>query len=386
MHGPIDHPIAPSPKAGDAGQAVSYTAASTARPRCVVADDEPRLRQVLCRLMRLDGFDCVEAGTGVEALAAVREHPTALLLSDLRMPRMDGFELLGHMREHHPDTAVVMITAVSDVDMAVRALASGATDYLTKPFHLDEVSARVAQALDRQRLRVENREHQERLEVRVQSQARRIEELFLAAIQSLVQALEVKDPYTRGHSDRVSQNSGIIARAMGLDELMAREVELGGHVHDIGKIGVREAVLNKPGPLSDDEYGHIMTHPIVGWQILAPLMSDAPLALMMVRSHHERYDGRGIPDCLAGDAIPLVARIAAVADAFDAMTSSRAYRPGSRLTVEAAVAELQRHRGTQFDPAVLDVALELIASRSLALMPSHGDCVAAAGSPPVIPV
>jgi response regulator RpfG family c-di-GMP phosphodiesterase len=386
-------PAAPAPGAvptdfglpADHGPTTNGGTPPTARLRCVVADDEPRLRQVLCRLMRMEGFDCVEAGTGVEALAAVREQPTPLLLSDLRMPQMDGFELLARMREHHPDTAVVMITAVSDVDMAVRALASGATDYLTKPFHLDEVRARVAQALEKRRLRMENREHQERLEERVQRQARRIEELFLAAIQSLVQALEVKDPYTRGHSDRVSRNSGIIARALGLDEPMVREVELGGHVHDIGKIGVREAVLNKPGPLTDEEYSHIMTHPVVGWQILAPLMTDAPLALIMVRSHHERYDGRGIPDGLAGEAIPLVARIAAVADAFDAMTSSRAYRPGSRLTVEAAVAEMERHRGTQFDPAVLDVALELIASDSLAMMPTEGGRGAATAAPPVTP-
>lgn len=352
----------------------THDAAADAAPpvRCVIADDEPRLRQVLCRLMRGNGFDCVEAGTGVEALAAIGERPTPLLLSDLRMPQMDGFELLRQMREHHPDTAVVMITAVADVDMAVRALASGATDYLTKPFHLDEVSARVAQALEKRRLRLENREHQERLEERVQQQARRIEELFLAAIQSLVQALEVKDPYTRGHSDRVSRNSGVIARALGLDESLVGQIELGGHVHDIGKIGVREEVLNKPGPLTDDEYRHIMTHPMVGWQILAPLMADAPLALRIVRSHHERFDGRGIPDGLAGEEIPLAARIAAVADAFDAMTSSRAYRPGSRLSVEAAVVELERHRGTQFDPRVLDVALALVADGALALMPTAG--------------
>ncbi len=340
------------------------------RTRCVIADDEPRLRQVLCRLMTSDGFDCVEAANGVEALAAVREETTQLLLSDLRMPEMDGFQLLSQMREHHPDTAVVMITAVADVDMAVKALANGATDYLTKPFNLDEVSARVAQALDKQRLRMENREHHERLEERVQLQARRIEEIFLAAVQSLVQALELKDPYTRGHSDRVSHNAGVIARAIGLDDDTVRQVVLGGHMHDIGKIGVREAVLNKPGPLTADEYCHIMTHPVVGWQILSPLMADAPLSLIIVRSHHERYDGRGIPDGLAGDEIPIVARVVAVADAFDAMTSSRAYRPASRLSVGDAVAELERHRGRQFDPLVLDAAFDLIGDGSFAFMPA----------------
>ena len=369
---PVFAPASPASAAAAAAAAVHEPL------RCLVVDDEPRLRQVLCRLMRGDGFECFEAGSGIEALTVLEQRPVTLMLSDLRMPRMDGFELLQAVRERFPDTAVVMITAVADVDMAVRALSTGATDYLTKPFHLDEVRARVAQALEKRRLRLDNREHQQRLETRVQEQAGRIEELFLAGIQALVQALEVKDPYTRGHSDRVSRNSAAIAAAMGLDPLLVRQVELGGHVHDIGKIGVREAVLNKPGPLTDDEYRHIMTHPIVGWQILAPLMTDAPVALGIVRSHHERFDGRGIPDRLGGTEIPLEARIAAVADAFDAMTSSRPYRPGSRLTVEAAVAELVRHRRTQFDPVVLDAALSLIADGALALMPTGG----APGTPP----
>jgi len=336
--------------------------------RCVVADDEPRLRQVLCKLMRADGFECEEAASGEEALRILDTNPAPILLSDLRMPRMDGFELLREVGERHPDTAVVVITAVDDVDIAVRALSSGATDYITKPFHLDEVRARVSRALEKRQLRLENRDHQLRLEERVQFQARRIEHLFMAAIQSLVHALEVKDPYTRGHSERVSWNSGILARAMGLNDDMVRQVELGGHVHDIGKIGVRESVLNKPDRLTEDEYRHIMTHPMVGWRILDPLMGDAPLALGIVRSHHERFDGHGGPDGLTGEDIPLEARIAAVADAFDAMTSTRSYRPGSKLTVAAAVDELKHERGKQFDPRVLDIALDLIAAGEFQVM------------------
>jgi HD-GYP domain-containing protein (c-di-GMP phosphodiesterase class II) len=146
----------------------------------------------------------------------------------------------------------------------------------------------------------------------------------------------------------VGQYAEAIGRAMGADADVLRQLELGGHLHDLGKIGVREAVLNKAGPLTDDEYAHIMTHPVIGWRLLRPLLEDAPLALAMVRSHHERYDGRGAPDGLAGETVPLVARVAAVADSFDAMTSSRPYRHG--LTLEAAVAELRRCAGTQFDP------------------------------------
>ena len=353
---------------------------AAARPRCLIVDDEPRLRQVLARLMRGDGFDCAEAGSGVEALEALERTPVPLLLTDLRMPRMDGLELLRHVRDRYPDTAVVMITAVADVDSAVQALSLGATDYLTKPFHLDEVRARVAQALEKRRLRMENRDYQERLEERVAQQARRIEELFLAAIQSLVESLEVKDPYTRGHSDRVSRYSATIAEGLGLDAAFVRHVELGGHLHDIGKIGVREAVLNKPGPLTDEEYRHIMTHPMVGWQILSPLLGDAPTALRVVRWHHERYDGRGIPDGLAGEEIPLEARIAAVADSFDAMTSSRPYRPGRRMSVAAALEELRRHRGTQYDPRVLDVFLALVSEGKVDVAADSGRLTPAGGS------
>src|SRR3954447_26817866 len=267
---------------------------------CLIVDDEPALRQVLVQLMRRDGFTCLEAGDGEEALAALERHDVSLVMSDLRMPKMDGLALLRQIRGRWPDTAAVMITAVADVEVAVSCLAVGAMDYLTKPFHLEEVRARVAQALEKRRLVLENRGYQESLQEKVAVQARRLEELFLASVQSLAEALEVKDPYTRGHSIRVSHYSVVIARELALDDELLRQIELGGHVHDIGKIGVREDVLNKPGKLTDAEYQHIMTHPMVGWKILAPLLGDMPGALNIVRSHHERFDGRGIPDRLVG--------------------------------------------------------------------------------------
>jgi putative two-component system response regulator len=336
-------------------------------PRCLVVDDEPRLRYVLRRLLESDGFECFEAGDGVEALDVLARVPVTLVLSDLRMPRMDGLELLQQVVARSPETAVLLISAVADVEVAVNCLAIGAMDYLTKPFHLDEVRARVMQALEKRRLIQENRGYREHLEERVAAQARRLEELFLASIQSLAQALEVKDPYTRGHSIRVSDYSVVIARTMGLDAEMVRQIELGGHVHDIGKIGVREAVLNKPGPLTDEEYEHIMTHPMVGWRILSPLLTDTPMALNVVRWHHERVDGRGIPDGLAGSDIPLEARIACVADSFDAMTSSRPYRRNRPRTMDEAIAELRRCSGSQFDAEVLDAFLTAASSGALEL-------------------
>lgn len=341
--------------------------ASTAQ-YCLIVDDEPRLRQVLVHLMRNDGFSCLEASNGEEALEHLQQTPISLVMSDLRMPKMDGLELLRRIRGRWPDTAVVMITAVADVEVAVSCLAIGAMDYLTKPFHLEEVRARVAQALEKRRLVVENRGYQESLQEKVAVQARRLEELFLASIQSLAEALEVKDPYTRGHSIRVSHYSVVIARELALDDAMLRDIELGGHVHDIGKIGVREDVLNKPGKLTDAEYEHIMTHPVVGWRILAPLLGETPVALNIVRSHHERYDGRGVPDRLAGENIPFEARIAAVADSFDAMTSDRPYRPDG-MSLEDAMAELIRCSGAQFDPKIVDAMISAVAGGRISLVP-----------------
>jgi len=347
---------------------------TTSEPQldCLVVDDEPRLRQVLVHLMRNDGFRCVEANNGAEAIELLERQPVTLVMSDMRMPRMDGIELLKQLRQRWPDTAVIMITAVAEVEVAVSCLALGAMDYITKPFHLEEVRARVRQALEKRRLILENRDYQERLEERVAAQARRLEEIFLAGIQALAEALEVKDPYTRGHSVRVSQYSTIIARALNLDPDVIRQIELGGHVHDIGKIGVREAVLNKPGALTDEEYQHIMTHPVVGWRILAPLLGDAPIALNVVRSHHERIDGAGVPDGMKGDQIPLEARIAAVADAFDAMMSGRPYR-GDEMTLDEALEELSENCGTQFDRRVVDATIQAVRNGDLQLIPRSAE-------------
>ncbi|MGQ0643231.1 MAG: HD-GYP domain-containing protein [Gemmatimonadaceae bacterium] len=342
---------------------VRATATRQSAGYVLIVDDEPQLRRVLSRLMSSDGFEVDEATNGREALDALQRRPATLVLSDMYMPEIDGMELLREVRARHPDTAVIMITAVTDVSTAVHCLSLGAMDYITKPFHLEEIRARVRQALERRRLLLENRDYQERLEERVAQQAHRLEQLFLASIQSLADALEVKDQYTHGHSVRVAKYMVAIAQRLGLTNDALLDIELGGRVHDIGKIGVREDVLSKAGPLTDDEYAHVMTHPMVGWRILQPLLRENPRALNIVRSHHERYDGRGIPDRLAGETIPIEARIAAVADTFDAMTSARPYRPG--LALDVTLAELKRCSGSQLDPVVVQAFLALIAQGQL---------------------
>ena len=323
--------------------------------KCLVVDDEPRLRRVLVRLLEGEGFTCSEAGSGTEALEMMHHDAVPLVISDLRMPQMDGVTLLREILARWPDTAVLVVTAVAEVESAVACLQLGALDYVAKPFHLDEVRARVMQALDKRRLILENRMYHQQLEERVQEQAHRIEELSLERLQALVHFLEEKDPYTRGHSVRVANYSLGIARMMPLDRDKIDTIVLGAELHDIGKIGVSETVLHKAGKLSEAEYRHIMEHPVIGARILGPLMRDAPAALSIVRSHHERLDGKGFPDGLVGDAIPLEVRVVTVADSFDAMTSVRPYRPA--LSVQKAMQELEEMKGVQFDPQAVEAFL-----------------------------
>src|SRR3989441_1077910 len=211
--------------------------------KCLVVDDEPRLRRVLVRLLEGEGFTCAEAGSGVEALEMMQQDPVPLVISDLRMPQMDGVTLLRELLAKWPDTAVLVVTAVAEVESAVACLQLGALDYVAKPFHLDEVRARVMQALDKRRLILENRMYHQQLEDRVQEQARRIEELSLERLQALVHFLEEKDTYLRGHSVRVANYALAIARGMSLPPAALDMIALGAELHDIGKIGVRESVL-----------------------------------------------------------------------------------------------------------------------------------------------
>jgi putative two-component system response regulator len=327
---------------------------SSALTPVLVVDDDAAVRRALIRCLERDVYICYEAANGDEALSVMEHVDFPLVITDLRMPDRDGRALLRTVRERYPRTAVVILSADSEVGTAVACLNDGASDYLTKPFHVGEVGARVRQALEKRRLRLDNEAHHSHLEDRVAEATRQLEDMFLTGVQSLVRALEVKDPYTRGHSERVAAWAASTSRELGLDDDTVRQIELGANLHDLGKIGVREDVLCKKGPLTPDEYEHVMEHTVLGWRILAPLLRDAPVALEIVRSHHERYDGRGRPEGLRGEAIPLGARIVSIADAFDVMTTGRPYKENGRmLTCEEGMIELRRSTMSQFDPAIV---------------------------------
>lgn len=324
--------------------------------RAVVVDDDPQVRHTLARVLQAQGLDTLEAGNGREALALLEEHgEVPLVVSDIYMPEMDGISFLRELRRRWPDVAVIMLTGVAEVATAVECLQQGALDYFSKPVLIDEVRARVDNALEKRRLVLENRylqqSYQDRLETSIRELDTRNKEQFVGQIQMAVRMLEKKDVYTRGHSQRVSTYAVRTAVMLGFTGEVLDQIRLGGELHDIGKIGTRDAVLHKPGPLTVAEFEEIKKHVIEGEEILEPLRREHPLVLQIVRHHHERVDGSGFPDGLRGESIPIVARLVAVVDAFDAMTTSRAYRESR--DPDDAMNELQRFAGVQFDPDVV---------------------------------
>jgi putative nucleotidyltransferase with HDIG domain len=318
-----------------------------------VIDDDAQVRHSLARVIEAHGLATIEAASGAEALAILeRQGEMPLVISDIYMPEMDGVTFLREALQRYPDMAIVMLTGVAEVTTAVECLKLGALDYISKPVLVEEVRARVDKALEKRDLVLQNRFYQQHLESRVRELDRRNKQSLINGVQMLVHALEAKDAYTSGHSSRVSRYAVKTAVQLGYTADRLEQIRLGGELHDIGKIGTREAILNKPGPLSADEFHHIKGHTALGERILAPFMSESPMVLRIVRSHHERLDGAGFPDGLAGTQIPAEARIVAVVDAFDAMTTNRAYR--ASRTPEDAMHELQRCAGTHFDPDVVN--------------------------------
>jgi len=337
--------------------------------QCVVADPDPEVRHALIGLLSAQGFCCLEAASGREALEQLDGGDNLpLLLSDIQLPDLDGFELLAEARRRSPDTAVLLLSRTSDSATAVECLHYGAADIMLKPVSIRELRARVVRALEKRALLLQNRYYQEYLEQRIHAQSHRIEEIFLQGVQVLARALEAKDAYTRGHSVRVSQYAVATARQLGFGGADLQQIRLGGELHDIGKVGTRESLLLKPGRLTPEEASQVREHPSLGARMLAPLAHESPAVLRCVRSHHERVDGAGFPDRLGGESIPIEARIIAVADSFDAMTTNRPYR--QRYCVGDALAELRRVSGSQLDRDVV-LAFDAVYTDVAPLVPAH---------------
>jgi putative nucleotidyltransferase with HDIG domain len=336
---------------------VTSTLPNGATARCLIVDDDAQIRHVLSRVIATHGLSPIEASSGTEALAALaREGEVPICISDIYMPEMDGVSFLREAVQRYPDMAVIMLTGVAEVNTAVECLKLGALDYISKPVMIEEVRARLDKALEKRQLILQNRYYHQHLETRVRELDQRNKTSLINGVQMLVHALEAKDAYTSGHSSRVSRYATKTAVLLGFTDDDLEHVRLGGELHDIGKIGTREDVLNKPGPLTPEEFQHVKAHTTLGEKILAPFLTESPIVLRIARSHHERLDGTGFPDGLAGDHIPIEARIVAVVDAFDAMTTNRAYRPSR--PAEHAIQELRRCAGVHFDTDVVEAFLK----------------------------
>ena len=328
------------------------------REKVLIVDDDASIRELIVDLLGGE-HECTAVASAEEALAHCREGEYDLILSDIVMEGMGGLDLVPRVLKLAPDTAVVMISGVQTVESAIRALRAGAFDYVVKPFDINHFEAAVRRALEHRSLRLAKRLYESHLEALVAQRTEELSDAYAAlegayrtTLKALTAALETRDHETHGHSERVVKFSLRLGRELGLDAEQMRSLEFGSLLHDIGKIGVPDAILRKPAKLDEEEWVRMREHPLHGSAILKGI-EFLEGAARVVAQHHEKWDGSGYPTGLKGEEIDLNARIFAVADAFDAITSDRVYRRGRPY--EAAVAELTRCAGTHFDPRVVEV-------------------------------
>jgi putative two-component system response regulator len=331
--------------------------------RILIADDEALICALLSRILSSSGYSCRTCSSGTDALARLRESQYELLLADIRMPGMPGPELLRQALQCSPDLAVILVTGVAEIDAAVGAIQSGACDYITKPFHLNEVVRSVERALDHRRMRISNRIYEQNLEEEVSCRTRQLAETLAAlretydsTLQALGTVLDSREADSAGHSHRLMKYAGMIARQMGLPEAQVRSIEQAALLHDIGKIGVPDALLVGSGRRSETEWAVISTHPAIGYRILSGI-KDLRDAAEIVLHHRERWDGTGYPCGLKGNQIAIGARVLAVADAVESLTSEQSSQGLSSF--EAARHEIARSAGSQLDPLVVEALLRI---------------------------
>jgi response regulator RpfG family c-di-GMP phosphodiesterase len=331
--------------------------------RVLVVDDDFAIRQLLATKLKLCGFSTTACGSGEEALKLLSNQSFDAIISDLNMPGISGLELLAEAHRQFPRTAFLMATGVGDVSVGVAAMKQGAADYILKPFQMEAVVASLRRALEMKRMEAELEEYRHRLEEMVEQRTnqlkaamRRIEFTYDETLEALAAALDLRDNETAGHSRRVTLYAQEIARRCNFSADQLKQLERGAYLHDIGKIGIPDLILLKPGKLTPEETAVMKTHVRIGYELMSRVAFLAS-ASQIVLTHQECYDGSGYPQGLRGEEIPLGARIFAVADTLDAMMSDRPYRQGRPYAV--ARAEIQRESGKQFDPQVVAIFLKI---------------------------
>jgi len=329
----------------------------------LVVDDEEAIREVVSTMLESKGYHCMAVSNGRAAQDVVKRTTPDLVLSDMIMPEMDGIKLLEWLRQYDPEIPVIMVTAIHDISTALEAIRRGAYDYILKPFEKDQLYLGVNRALQHRRLVAENRNYQRDLERQVEERTARLtialaqlEQSYDDTLEALGSALDLKDAETEGHCQRVTAFTISIAKAMPVPNAYLPVLARAAFLHDIGKMGIPDKILLKPGPLTDDEKVIMRRHCQIGYDMLIriPFLRDAA---EIVLAHQEFFDGTGYPRGLKSEEIPLGARIFAIADSMDAMLSDRPYRKA--LPMSYAREEIQRCSGTQFDPKVVEVFLSI---------------------------
>jgi putative two-component system response regulator len=339
----------------------------------LVVDDDSAIRRMIVRILGKAGYECTEAPDPSVAMLFADTQEFSLVTCDINMPGGSGLGLVRDLRTRHPDIAVLMVSGQDDPATAAVATELGAYGYVVKPFDANEILIAAANAIRRRHLEIENRIHREHLEhlvsertsdltatvERLLSTEQALRESQEEAIRRLAFAAEFRDSTTGAHINRMSRTCELLAERAGLGRERTELIRIASPMHDIGKIGVSDEVLRKPGKLSSEEMAEMRKHPVIGSQILAGSDSELlRLGGLIALTHHERWDGAGYPFQIAADQIPIEGRIVAIADVFDALTSERTYKPA--FEVDHSVAIMTEERGKHFDPALLDVFLTLV--------------------------
>ncbi len=321
-----------------------------------VVDDKPFLQDVLVRMARSWHYNCQTASSAEQAVEVLEKRLTPIVVTDLRMPGRGGVWLVQEIRRRWPEVGIIVLTALHDPESADQCRQAAADHYFFKPIKDDEFRHVLQMTWHNYRLQEEHRRYRTQLERMVRKQTRRVRSTFISAIDSLVRTMEERDPYTAGHSLRVRHYALRLAHFLRLDPRERKLLSLAAKLHDIGKVGVPEAILNKPAALTKEEEHAVRQHPTIGERILTPIVRHADV-LAAIRSHHERIDGNGYPDGLAGDDIPRLGRLIAIPDCFDALTTSRAYR--AAMPLSQAMTIIAAGAGTHFDPAFVPAFLKI---------------------------
>lgn len=346
----------------------------------LLIDDEQSVRELVKIYLQKAGYKVLEAEDGTESFDILDSisKDIGIVICDINMPKVSGIQVLEYITQKHKTIPVVMLTAITDTDMVVKAMQKGAFDFIPKPFDRGKLIFSIEKAFERKklleenlRLEIENEEYKKKLEEKVTEKTKELyqknlelehlhSELKIAyrsSIKVLAESIEAKDAYTRGHCTRVRDYSIKIAQKLNFDKEQLEILEYGALLHDVGKIGINENILNKPGSLTPEEFEQVKQHTIIGVNILKEVDFFKPI-LPIIRSHHEFHNGEGYPDKIKGEEIPLMARIVHIADAFDAMSTDRPYHKG--MDIKEAINELKKFKGSQFDPKLVDIFIDCL--------------------------